>query len=169
MTKAVIALGANLGSPQQQLIDALKVIDKYPDWTLLDVSSLFQSSPMGPADQPDYINAVCIIDSNLGAYDTLQALHAIEDQFGRQRIRHWGERTLDLDLILFGTESADEPNLKLPHPGLYQRQFVLLPLAEIAPEFILPTGVTARAQSQQVTNNDLVMVFSRERLLKQLA
>lgn len=167
MTNAVVALGANLGNPQQQLIEALNAISAQPAFRLLDMSSLYTSPPMGPQDQPDYVNAVCLIDSRISAADTLATLHAIEDDFGRKRIRHWGERTLDLDLLLFGDETSDTDTLRLPHPGIYERNFVLLPLAEIAPDTRLPNGFTVHQQAQHVTADTLTVVRSKDNL-KQL-
>ncbi|HAD49688.1 MAG: 2-amino-4-hydroxy-6-hydroxymethyldihydropteridine diphosphokinase [Idiomarina sp.] len=168
MTNAVVALGANLGSPRQQIIDALRAIKSQPEFSLLDVSSIYSSPPMGPPDQPDYMNAVCIISSNIGAADTLATLHNIEDSFGRTRTRHWGERTLDLDLILFGDQRSDADSLRLPHPGLYQRNFVLLPLAEIAADLTLPNGDSAQQQAQRVTEEGLTVVLLRDKLKQQL-
>lgn len=169
MAKAYIALGANLGAPEQQLIDALKALSKSQFLTLVDYSSLYSSRPMGPQDQPDYVNAVCRVDSMLGAAETLQLLHQIEDDFGRQRLRHWGERTLDLDLLLFDSVRSNTATLMLPHPGLYQREFVLLPLNEIAPNLKLPNGYTVREQCTKVTQTDLHMIFSSNQLTTELA
>jgi 2-amino-4-hydroxy-6-hydroxymethyldihydropteridine diphosphokinase len=168
MTKALVALGANLGNPRQQVIDALIALSRHPALDVLDVSSLYSSAPMGPQDQPNYINAVCVVDSALAAFDTLQLLHHIEDQFGRQRIRHWGERTLDLDLLVYGDTYSDDEAMRLPHPGLYEREFVLYPLAEIQSDWILPNGVSAIQQARQVPKNGLRVVFSRDDLLKTL-
>lgn len=169
MTKAVVALGANLGQPQQQVIDALKALQAHAEMSLLDVSSLYNSAPMGPQDQPDYVNAVCLIDSQLNAAQTLQALHHIETTFGRIRQRRWGERTLDLDLILFAQEYSDDPALMLPHPGVYERAFVLYPLAEIAPELILPNQCSVAEQLQRVPKGSLSVVLSSDVLKDQLA
>lgn len=169
MTDAVVALGANLGQPQQQLVEALRILQRHTKISLLDVSSLYRSAPMGPQDQPDYINAVCVIDSQLSAAETLQTLHSIESEFGRTRQRHWGERTLDLDLVLFGQESSSDAALTLPHPGLYARAFVLYPLAEIAPDYLLPNQRTVLAQAQRVPKGSLDMVLSRAVVKTRLA
>ncbi|MBT3196602.1 MAG: 2-amino-4-hydroxy-6-hydroxymethyldihydropteridine diphosphokinase, partial [Gammaproteobacteria bacterium] len=107
-------------------------LEEVPDTTLLATSSLYQSPPMGPQDQPDYINAVAKIDSQLEPLQLLQQLQQIEQQQGRVRKRHWGERTIDLDLLLYGDEVIDHPQLQLPHPGIAERVFVLLPLAELS-------------------------------------
>ena len=168
MTKAVVALGANLGSPRQQIIDALRAIKSQPEFSLLDVSSIYSSPPMGPPDQPDYMNAVCIINSSISAADTLATLHHIEDSFGRTRTRHWGERTLDLDLILFGEQRSDADSLRLPHPGLYQRNFVIIPLVEIAADLTLPNGASVQQQAQRVTEAGLTVVLLSDKLKQQL-
>jgi 2-amino-4-hydroxy-6-hydroxymethyldihydropteridine diphosphokinase len=103
---------------------------------------------MGPQDQPDYINAVVELESNLTAHKLLDQLQAIEQQQGRVRLRHWGERTLDLDIIVYADHIIDDERLHIPHKGLAQRSFVLYPLAEIAPELTIPKFGNIRALVQ---------------------
>lgn len=164
MTDAYVALGANLADPKQQLIDALLALKAHPDFTLIKVSALYASTPMGPQDQPDYVNAVCQIESRISASETLQQLHAIEDNFGRQRIRHWGERTLDLDLLLFGNERHDSTELMVPHPGLLERNFVLVPLHDIDPDKQLPNQRSVAEHCQMITQQGLHMILSQTEL-----
>lgn len=168
MNDAYIALGANLGKPTEQLTQALACIAHQPKLQLLDYSALYSSRPLGPQDQPDYVNAVCHITSQLTALETLQLLHQIEDDFGRQRLRHWGERTLDLDLLLFGQQQSSSEQLRLPHPGLYQREFVLYPLKQIAADLQLPNGKTVAQQCTHVTQNGLTVIFSRSSIKREL-
>lgn len=158
---AFIALGSNLGKPTDNILLALKTLNEDPRWQLLSYSSLYGSKPMGPQDQPDYVNAVCSITTELAAAALLQALHDIEDAFGRKRIRHWGERTLDLDLLLFDEQQHQSECLRIPHPGLYERGFVLYPLAEIAADRLLPNGNTVKQQTETLTVDDLDMIICR--------
>ncbi len=138
--RAYIGLGSNLGKPRDQLERAVAELAALPASRLIAVSSLYTSTPMGPQDQPDYINAVAAIDTRLPPEPLLDALQAIEQAHGRVRTRHWGPRTLDLDLLLYGDEVITTPRLSVPHPGIAERGFVLYPLAEVAPTLRLPDG-----------------------------
>lgn len=162
--KAFIALGSNLGNPTNNVIAALTTLKADNRWRLTSYSSLYGSKPMGPQDQPDYVNAVCEVQTSLSAAALLTALHGIEDDFGRERVRHWGERTLDLDLLLFGQQQHDSPRLRVPHPGLYERSFVLFPLKEIAPTMRLPNHNSVTEQTKRLTENDLDMIICRSEL-----
>lgn len=133
-----IGLGSNLADPEQQILSAIDTIAAIKETTLLQQSSLYSSPPMGPQDQPDYINAVVCIDTALSAHQLLDALQQIEQEHGRIRKRHWGERTLDLDILLFADKVIEDERLSVPHPGMASRAFVLYPLAEIAPELSIP-------------------------------
>jgi 2-amino-4-hydroxy-6-hydroxymethyldihydropteridine diphosphokinase len=133
-----IGLGSNLADPETQVGSALNELKNIADTELLQSSSLYKSPPMGPQDQPDYINAVALCETELAPLDFLAALQAIEQQHGRVRNRHWGERTLDLDLLVYGQEIVELPGLTIPHPGIAERAFVLYPMAEIAPDIIVP-------------------------------
>jgi 2-amino-4-hydroxy-6-hydroxymethyldihydropteridine diphosphokinase len=135
---AYIGLGSNLENPLQQIKTAINDLQSLADITIVSVSSLYQSPPMGPADQPDYINAVLSLETMLPPHQLLDALQSVEQLHGRVRKRHWGERTLDLDILLYGDQILDDERLKIPHPGLPERAFVLYPLAEIAPEVEIP-------------------------------
>ncbi|MDX1573296.1 MAG: 2-amino-4-hydroxy-6-hydroxymethyldihydropteridine diphosphokinase [Methylophaga sp.] len=135
---AYIGLGSNLEAPTEQIKTALIDLQSLPATKLLKTSSLYASPPMGPQDQPDYINAVALLDTTLPAHDLLDTLHAIEQQHGRQRKRHWGERTLDLDILLYGQQMIEDERLSVPHPGLNQRAFVVYPLLEIAGDILIP-------------------------------
>ncbi|WP_006786383.1 2-amino-4-hydroxy-6-hydroxymethyldihydropteridine diphosphokinase [Thiorhodospira sibirica] len=134
-----VGLGANLDHPVAQLQRALQALDRLPGTRLRQHSQLYQNPPMGPIDQPDYVNAVAELSSTLDPFALLQALQDLEQQQGRTRngVR-WGPRTLDLDLLLYGQQQMQHPQLTLPHPGLPMRAFVLYPLAEIAPTLNIP-------------------------------
>lgn len=135
---AYIGLGSNLDAPAEQIKTALIDLRSLPATQLLKTSSLYASPPMGPQDQPDYINAVALLDTSLPAHELLDALQAIEQQHGRQRKRHWGERTLDLDILLYDRQMIEDERLSVPHPGLTQRAFVVYPLLEIAGDIMIP-------------------------------
>jgi len=135
-----IGLGSNLAEPLLQLQRALTALAELPQTSLLASSSFYRSAPMGPQDQPDFVNAVAALATMLSAEDLLDRLQAIETAQGRVRSRHWGPRTLDLDLLLYGDTCLQGPRLTLPHARLAERNFVLYPLAELAPDLILPDG-----------------------------
>jgi 2-amino-4-hydroxy-6-hydroxymethyldihydropteridine diphosphokinase len=135
--KAVIALGANIGNPKEQMDLAVGLLRESLEITA--VSSYYTTAPVGGPEQPDYINAVCIAESELPAADLLALLHGIEKVLGRERIVHWGPRTIDLDLIQYGTILSYAEELQLPHPRAHERRFVLEPWAEIEPDALLLT------------------------------
>lgn len=140
MTRAWIGLGANLGDAAGTVRAAIAALDDLPTTRLLQASRLYASPAWGNEDQPPFVNAVAAVETALPALELLQALLALERQFGRVRdpAVHWGPRALDLDLLLFGEQVLDLPELKVPHPYLHERAFVLVPLAEIAPELTIP-------------------------------
>ncbi len=136
--RVFIGLGSNLADPIAQVKTALADLEQLTDTQLVSCSSLYRSPPMGPQDQPDYINAVAELTTSLTAHQLLAKVQLIEQQHGRVRKRHWGERTLDLDLLLFGDKTIHDQTLQIPHPGIAERAFVLYPLAEIAPDVVIP-------------------------------
>lgn len=140
MTRVYIGLGSNLDNPLAQLKSAVSHLKQLPDSTLIGISCLYQSTPVGPQDQPDYLNAVAALDTELEPLPLLDALQAIETKHGRVRKEHWGARTLDLDILLFGDQTINHTRLIIPHPYLTQRSFVLIPLADINPDLKLPDG-----------------------------
>lgn len=136
---AYIGLGSNLGDPAGRIRGALADLASLPRTHVLQASSFYRSPPLGPSDQPDYVNAVAALDTGLAPAALLDALQALEAKHGRVRDgRRWGPRTLDLDLLLYGDTQLATPRLTVPHPGLPQRAFVLYPLAEIAPDLQVP-------------------------------
>jgi 2-amino-4-hydroxy-6-hydroxymethyldihydropteridine diphosphokinase len=135
---AYVGLGSNLDDPRGQIRWAAAKLKQRPDIRSLSCSGIYLSAPMGPKDQPDYLNAVCGLLTSLTAADLLGVLHEQEEQRGRQRNERWGPRTLDLDLLVYGRERSDCDKLMLPHPGVHERSFVLYPLAEIAPTLEIP-------------------------------
>ena len=133
MERIYIGLGSNLADPAEQLRSALGALGQLPQTTLAGVSAFYQSDSLLPG-QPRYTNAVAALDSDLAPLELLDALQAIENDQGRERLERWGPRTLDLDILLFGDRLIDEPRLKVPHYQIQERAFVLYPLAELAPQ-----------------------------------
>lgn len=135
--KAVIALGANIGNPIEQMDLAVAMLREATDFKL--VSEYFSTKPVSDIAQPDYLNAVCIVESELPATDLLALLHGIEKTLGRERIEKWGPRTIDLDLIQYGSMLSAADELQLPHPRAHERRFVIEPWHSIEPDAILLT------------------------------
>ena len=137
---AFIGLGSNLGDPAAQIRRALRALAALPETRLVRQSSLYRNPPAGYLNQPEFINAVARIETRLAPRDLLEELLAIERAHGRVRDIPNGPRTLDLDILLYGERTVREPGLTIPHPRMLERAFVLLPLAEIAPETVVPGG-----------------------------
>lgn len=138
-----IGLGANLGSPVTTLTSALSHIAALTDVELIASSSFYDSVPMGPSEQPNYINAVCKISTTLDGLSLLKQLQYIEQTHGRIRNgEHWGPRTLDLDLLLLGQQQYHTNELTLPHYGMQGREFVLVPMFELQPDLIMPDNAS---------------------------
>lgn len=155
MTRAYIALGANLGDPVATVHAAIEALRDLPHSQLIAASSLYRTAPVGLRNQPDFINAVVSVETQLGARELLDELFAIEARFGRRRSMPNAPRTLDLDLLLHGDTVSTDPQLTLPHPRMHQRAFVLAPLAEIAPGLELPnngaiTDLLRRCEGQRI-------------------
>ncbi len=146
MVMACIGLGANLGDAQQTVRAALQALGQLPQTRLLAGSRLYCTPAWGNEDQPDFINAAAALETTLSAPELLAQLLATEQAFGRVRNpgEHWGPRTLDLDLLLYGEQVIDLPQLKVPHPFLHERAFALLPLADVAPQALIPGHGTVR-------------------------
>jgi 2-amino-4-hydroxy-6-hydroxymethyldihydropteridine diphosphokinase len=141
--KTYIGLGANLGEREAQIRLALDDLARLPSSQLVRASSLYDSEPVGDADQPNFLNAVAEVETELTARQLLWNLLLIERRLGRTRSRRWGPRTIDLDLLLYGPLIIDEPELQVPHPELTRRSFVLVPLVELDPLLVHPvTGET---------------------------
>ncbi|WP_077287831.1 2-amino-4-hydroxy-6-hydroxymethyldihydropteridine diphosphokinase [Cognaticolwellia aestuarii] len=156
MALAYIGLGSNLADPQAQIIAALKQLALLEHCLISDVSSLYFSRPMGPQDQPDYMNAVVAIETSLSPIELLEQLQSIENKAGRiRKDNRWGARILDLDILLYDQQMINTERLTVPHYGLKLREFVLLPLAEIAKELTLPDGDSVKILAQQIEKNGL--------------
>jgi len=159
MTLAYVGLGANLGEPRRQLQAAIEELTGLPDTQLVLVSGLYRSKPLGDVDQPEFLNAVAQLDTGLSPEALLDRLQEIENRHGRERPFPGAPRTLDLDLLLYGSQSIDSARLTVPHPRMHERAFVLEPLIGIAPDIAVPGRGAARellaaCQGQNVARID---------------
>ena len=136
--RAFVGLGSNLGDREAQIRLALEALRQVAETRVVRVSSIYDTEPVGEPNQPNFLNAVALIDTQLSARQLLWNLQLIERRLGRVRTQHWGPRTIDLDLLLFGDLVLDEPDLKIPHPELTRRAFVLVPLVELDPLLVHP-------------------------------
>lgn len=135
---AYIGLGSNQDGPARQLETAIGHLARLPHCRLVARSSFYASAPFGPVKQADFINAAIALETRLSAYDLFDALQQAEASLGRSETQRWGPRRIDLDLLVFGDEIVKTPALQVPHPGIAGRNFVLLPLIEIAPQLVIP-------------------------------
>ncbi len=157
MTRLYLALGSNLADPLHQVDAALTALDAIPETVRVATSSFYRTPPYGPADQPDYLNVVVALESQLTPEALLNHTQRIELEHGRVRkAERWGPRTLDIDIMLFGNQVIHTPRLTVPHYDMYNRAFMLLPLLEIAPGLRLPdgrplSGVVAALDCSEIT------------------
>ena len=163
MARVYIGLGSNLDEPLKQLNSALEHLAGIPEITLLEVSSFYRSKPVGPRDQPDYINAVALLETDLTPEALLDQLQAIEDDHGRERKVRWGARTLDLDILLVEDVMIRTTRLIVPHPQMHHRSFVLFPLDEIAPAAVIPGQGIVRDLLEKIDTSDLCKITKDEK------
>lgn len=159
-----VGLGSNLANPVRQLGTALNALAVLPDSRLTAVSSMYRNPPMGPVDQPDYVNAVAALLTQSAPTALLAALQLVERDMGRMasgEIR-WGPRIIDLDILTYGSEVIDLPELRIPHPGISDRNFVLFPLLELAPELLIPGCGTVRNLARHSDRAALQVVKEQE-------
>lgn len=155
MNTAYVALGANLGDPVTTVLAAFGALANLAETRIVQTSSLYRTAPLGIADQPEFINAVAALETTLAPESLLEVLFDLEQRFGRRRAGKNGPRTLDLDLLLYNKLELELPRLTLPHPRLHLRAFVLLPLAEIAPDLQLPRRGSIAAWLPAVANQGI--------------
>lgn len=136
--RVAIGLGSNLDDPAQQIKTAVQSLQALDSVRQFSMSDLWHSKPQGPQDQPYFVNAVCVFETCLTPEVLLTSLQAIEQKQGRIKQRHWGERLIDLDILLYADQRIEQPGLVIPHPYMHQRDFVLIPLAQVWPQDHLP-------------------------------
>ena len=155
MEKAAIGLGSNLGDPVRICLDALDLLQKHPAIRIVKASSLYSTKPVGFSGQDWFVNGAVLCETSLEPLDLLDFLLDLEKSFGRVRTIRWGPRTLDLDILFYGNRQTDLPNLKIPHPQMQDRLFVLVPLAEIEPEWVHPvSGLRVREMLDLLLQRD---------------
>lgn len=154
-TDAFIGLGSNLAEPSAQLARAVIALAALPETELVAQSPFYCSRPVGPQDQPDFINGAVWLRTGLAPLTLLDHLQEIEQAHGRERLQHWGPRTLDLDLLVYGDQTLSEPRLTVPHPELPNRDFVLQPLLDLAPNLTLPDGTSIAELRSRCPDNQL--------------
>jgi len=150
VTIAYVGIGSNLDEPRRQVLEAFTELDRLPHTRLVKKSSLYRSAPVGLAEQPDFVNAVAQLETGLPAERLLAELQEIEARHGRRRSFPNAPRTLDLDVLLYGERSLDLPDLKIPHPRMHERAFVLRPLLEISPELQIRFNVRVDQKIERV-------------------
>jgi 2-amino-4-hydroxy-6-hydroxymethyldihydropteridine diphosphokinase len=155
VTVAYVGIGSNLDDPRTQVLVSFRELDELPHTRVVKRSSLYRSAPLGTAPQPDFINAVAQLETGLPAERLLAELQAIEARHGRERSFANAPRTLDLDLLLFGESQMNAPGLKIPHPRMHERAFVLAPLVEISPDVEIP-GRGAAKPIMDATKNQKI-------------
>ncbi|MDT8281839.1 MAG: 2-amino-4-hydroxy-6-hydroxymethyldihydropteridine diphosphokinase [Gammaproteobacteria bacterium] len=154
-----IGLGSNIQQPEGQIKNAIITLNDLPDIRVIKDSGYFKSKPMGPGDQPDYVNAVVELETSLDAVELLQHCKHIEQQQGRVKLRHWGERCIDLDILLYEDQQIHTEILTVPHPGICLRDFVFMPLLKLNPEIEIPGAgrlddITQFQKGQATTGTD---------------
>ena len=151
-----IGIGSNLDSPKEQVAKAIDELRALPNCVITGVSSLYLSAPVGPSDQPDFINAVAAMLTRISAHELLSALQDIEVAHNRDRSgRRWGPRTLDLDLLVYSTQVIADNILSVPHPRIRERNFVLLPLCELAPHLIVPGSGSVTEMARAISSSNV--------------
>jgi 2-amino-4-hydroxy-6-hydroxymethyldihydropteridine diphosphokinase len=156
MNTAYVALGANLGDPAKTIRAAFGALANLPESRVVHCSSLYRTAPVGITEQPEFVNAVAMLETTLAPEALLDALLDLEQRFGRIRAEKNGPRTLDLDLLLYDNQFLELPRLSLPHPRLHLRAFVLQPLAEIAPDLLIPGRGSIGAWLPAVANQGII-------------
>jgi 2-amino-4-hydroxy-6-hydroxymethyldihydropteridine diphosphokinase len=162
-TDVFIGLGSNQADPSAQLAGAVARLAALSETELVAQSPFYRSKPVGPQDQPDFVNGAAWLRTELSALELLDQLQAIEQAHGRERIQHWGPRTLDLDLLLYGNDTIASERLTVPHAELANRDFVLQPLLDLEPGLALPDGRTIAQLRQQCPDNNLQKLNPVER------
>lgn len=154
MIRAYLGLGANLGDRLANLREVVRMLDEHPSCRVTACSSIYETDPVGPVDQPDFLNAVIAIETELEPEELLDLVHNIENRLGRVRTLKWGPRVIDIDILLYGQLEMQADGLTLPHPELMKRAFVLVPFAEIAPDVEI-SGIEARQAAAEINRTGI--------------
>ena len=146
MTVAYLSIGSNIGDRLHHLVEAVRALHSHDGVKVVAVSSIYETAPVGYTDQADFLNVTVCVGTVASAQELLALCQQVEQELGRERTIRWGPRTVDLDILLYGTDSIEEENLVVPHPRMHERAFVLIPLLEIAPAVVHPTTGTLYAE-----------------------
>ena len=158
---AYLSLGSNIGNREDNLRRAIKLIAKDESTRVSEVSSLYSTAPVGYEDQPDFLNAVAVVETVLSPRKLLSLCAKIEDILGRKRTIRWGPRVIDIDILLYDNINMQDNDLIIPHPRMMERAFVLVPLADIAPDLVLPGGYTAKDAANAIDHNGIEHVADK--------
>lgn len=157
-TQCFLGLGGNitnaLGTPAEHIANAITTMQNHPKFSEVQASSLYESAPFGVTDQPNFVNAVVGVQTSLTAHELLNFCQSLENNAKRERLRHWGERSLDVDVLLYGDEVINTPDLTVPHAGLLKRNFVLVPLAELADKHHLNINIQGKSLDDLALSKD---------------
>jgi 2-amino-4-hydroxy-6-hydroxymethyldihydropteridine diphosphokinase len=163
MTTVYIGIGSNLGEKHENCLKAIEMIEEIPGCETVKQSDLYLTKPVGVEDQDWYVNGVITLQTNISPQDLLHHLMSIEEKMGRVRRERWESRIIDLDILFFGQEIIHEENLTVPHPRLHLRRFVLIPMTQIAPDFIHPSlGLTMAQLSGKCPEDGQVVIPAKE-------
>lgn len=154
METAYLGLGANLGDRLANLREAVRMLGEHPSCSVIARSSIYETDPVGPVDQPDFLNAVIAIETELSPEELLELVHNTENGLGRERTIKWGPRVIDIDILVYGQLEMQADGLKLPHPELMKRAFVLVPFSEIAPDVEIK-GIRARLAAEEIDRSGI--------------
>lgn len=155
----ILGLGSNLGDREQTILQAIDMLASHPAIAVRRVSSLYETTPVGFTEQPDFLNTVLVLETSLDAYELLEFCLETERSLGRVRERKWGPRTIDIDILLFNELVADDERLTIPHPRMHERCFVLVPLAEVAPETPIYSGRLAEELAAECRSNGQLKLY----------
>jgi 2-amino-4-hydroxy-6-hydroxymethyldihydropteridine diphosphokinase len=157
--KAYLGVGANLQDKVANVHKAIMMVDAQEGCAVSAASSIYITKPVGLEDQPDFANAVVEIRTTLGPYELLELCNRVEDEMERERTIRWGPRVIDMDILLYEDVNIDEERLTVPHPRMMERAFVLVPLAEIAPDLELPGGITAHEAAERIDRAGIIEIL----------
>lgn len=152
---AYLSLGSNLGDRLENLKQAINLLAEHHNLEVVKKSPVYETKPVGFTDQPDFLNMAIEVQTTLSPHELLALCNAVEDKLGRTRTIKWGPRKIDIDILLFGGVYIDDEKLKIPHPHMMERAFVLVPLAEIAPDIMLPGGMISSEATDKIDKNGI--------------
>ena len=161
MTVAYLSVGSNIGDRLHHLVEAVRTLHSHEGVEVLAVSSIYETAPVGYTDQADFLNVAICVETAVGGQELLEICQQVEQELGRERTIRWGPRTVDLDILLYGTDAIEAENLVVPHPRMHERAFVLVPLLEIAPLIAHPTAPGKLYSEEAAVQDSGVMLWKK--------